>query len=582
MATLNTLWARALVQELVRGGVGHAVVAPGSRSAPLALACAGAAPELRTWSVLDERSAGFFALGLALASGRPAAVVVTSGTAGAHLLPAVIEAWAAHVPLVVLTADRPWELHGFGAPQTIPQDGLYGRFTRGTAALPVPEAASASFVHLRAAVARLVASSRVPPRGPVHLDVPFREPLAPDDTAGEPADLSPLAREGRGGPMLASPPPSRRPPEPALAAARKRLGATERGLVVVGPRARADAVPAAVRALAASYGYPVVADAASNVRWGPGPRAVAHADLLLRSEPFARAMRPELVVRLGGGLSSKRLTQWLDASGAETLLLAEEEEVVDPAHAAALLLGGDLAETCAALTGPEAPRRTPWADAFRAADARVETALAAAFAAEQGLSEPQLAHRLVSALPAGACLVVASSMPIRDVDAFAPARAEEIRVFANRGVNGIDGTVSTALGIAAASGAPTAVLLGDLALLHDLGGLVAARASGVPLALVVANNDGGGIFSFLPIASVGASFEPLFATPQGVDLAAAGALARARFTRVEDAGQLSRALEAGLSGGLHLVEARVPDRAANVELHRVLGERAARAAEAER
>lgn len=579
MATLNTLWARALVQELVRGGVAHAVVSPGSRSAPLALACAEAAPGLRTWSILDERSAGFFALGLALASGRPAAVVVTSGTAGAHLLPAVIEAWAAGVPLIILTADRPWELHGFGAPQTIPQEGLYGRFTGGTELLAVAEANSESFLHLRATVARAVSACRRPPRGPVHLNVPFREPLAPDAAAQEPAGLSQLALHGRDGPMLASPAPVRRPPEQVLAATRRRLAATERGLVVIGPRAPSASLSGAVRALAGSHGYPLIADAASNARWGAGPRAVAHADLLVRSDALARTMRPELVIRIGGGLTSKRLAQWLDASGAETLLLSEDGRAVDPSHAAALLLEGSLEETCAALTGPEAPRRTPWADAFRAADARVAAALEAAFA-EGTLSEPQLAHRLLAGLPEGGCLVVASSMPIRDVDAFTPAGSAEIRVFANRGVNGIDGTVSTALGVAAATGAPTAVLLGDLALLHDLGGLVAARGLGVPLTLVVANNDGGGIFSFLPIASAGASFERLFAMPQGVDLAAAGALGGARFTRVTDAAQLSRALELGRTGGLHLIEAMVPDRAANVELHRALADRAARAAEA--
>jgi 2-succinyl-5-enolpyruvyl-6-hydroxy-3-cyclohexene-1-carboxylate synthase len=579
VASLNTLWARALVQELVRSGVGHAVVSPGSRSAPLALACAEAAPKLRTWSVVDERTAGYFALGLALESGRPAALVVTSGTAGAHLLPAVMEAWASHVPLVVLTANRPWELHGFGAPQTVPQEGLFGKFTRGAVALPPPEASSTSIVHLRAVAARLVATSQAAPRGPVHLDVPFREPLAPE-AGSETPGLDRLALDGRDGPMVASPAPVRRPPESILAELRRRLAATEKGVVVVGPRAQSDGLASAVRALAASYGFPVLADAASNVRWAPGHATVAHADVLLRSEAFARAMRPEWVLRMGGGLTSKRLGQWLDASGAETVLLTEDDAWVDPSHRAALVLCGDLTETCAALTAPAAPRRAAWADAFVAADARVETALAAAFASAGPLTEPGLAYSVVSALPEGARLVVASSMPIRDVDSFAPSRAAHLHVFSNRGVNGIEGTVSTALGIAAASGAPTVALTGDLAFLHDIGSLLIARRSAVPLTLVVANNDGGGIFSFLPVAGVGTPFEPLFGTPHGLDLAHAAALFGADFSRVGDAVALASALGTGLKGGLHLVEARVPDRASNVALHQALGERAARAAEA--
>lgn len=579
MASLNALWARAVVQELVRAGVAHAVVAPGSRNAPLVLACAEAAPGLRVHSVLDERTAGFFALGLALETGRPSAVVVTSGTAGAHLLPAVMEAWAAQVPLVVVTANRPWELHGFGAPQTVPQDGLFGRFTRAAASLGLAEASSTALKHVRAVVSRTVASSRGTPAGPVHLDVPFREPLVPEAGAPEVAGLERLALEGRDGPFLDSPLSLRAPPEAALGELRRRLSGTEKGVVVVGPRAFADGLAATVLGLADSYGYPVVADAASNVRWTEAGAVVGHADVFLRSAALSASLRPELVLRLGGGLTSKRLSQWLDASGAETVVLSEADSVVDAAHSARLVLAGDLRTTCAALTASSAPRQAPWKAAFLAADARADAALEKAFGRLGPLSEPQLAHRLVSGLPDGARLVVASSMPIRDVESFAPSKARRLRVFANRGLNGIDGTLSTALGVAAASGAPTVVLLGDLAFLHDLGGLLIARRSSIPLTVVVANNDGGGIFSFLPVAHVGEAFEPLFATPHGLELADAGRFFGARVARVETGAQLSSALEASLQGGLHLVEARLPSRAANVALHQTLGELAARAAE---
>lgn len=580
MPSLNTLWARALVQELQRGGVSDIVVCPGSRSAPLALAAADAAPAIRSWVVLDERVAGFFALGLALETGRAAAVLVTSGSAGTHLFPAMVEAAASGIPLVALTADRPWELHGFGAAQTMPQDGLFGRFVRASESLAIPEASSAAFRHLRAVVSRAVAAALGRPSGPVHLDVPFREPLAPVTDAAVPPGLDAEALEGRGdAPFLRTVPPAPVPPSAELEAVRRRLAAAERGVVVVGPRPRADRLGSAVRALAASHGYPVLAEATSNVRWAPGQAAVAHLDLLLRNEGWALSARPDLVVRLGGGLSSRRVSEWLDASGAEVVLVSEGPEPVDPQHRAALVLEGDAAAICEALTGATAPRRAAWADGFLRASARAGAALADALASERRLTEPGVARAVVEALPPGACLLVGSSMPIRDVDAFASAPAGAVRVLANRGLNGIDGNVSTALGLAAASGAPTVALVGDLAFLHDLGALVHARRAGLALTVVVVNNDGGGIFSFLPIGRSTPRFEALFGTPHATDLSHAAALGGARFTRAETPAGLAAALQDAGRPGLHVVEARVVDRATNVEVHHALGAAVARALE---
>jgi len=580
MPSLNTLWARALVQELERGGVRDIVLCPGSRSAPLALAVADAAPGVRSWVVLDERVAGFFALGLALESGQPAGIVVTSGSAGAHLLPALVEAWAAGVPLVVLTANRPWELHGFGAAQTMPQGGMFGRFARMSENFPVPEASSGAFRHLRAVVARAVAASLSRPGGPVHLDVPFREPLAPTPEAPTPAGLDAEALEGRPGvPFLRTVAPAARPPEAELEAVRRRLAAAERGVVVVGPRARADRLATAVRALAASHGYPLLAEAASNVRWAPGQTAVSHLDLLLQSEGWALASRPDLVVRVGGGLSSRRVSEWLDAAGAEVVLVSEATEPVDPHHRAAVVLEGDAASVCEALTAVTAPRRAAWSDGFTRASARAASALASVLDAERRLTEPVVARAVVSRLPPGARLVLGSSMPIRDVDAFAPAPPGPARVLANRGLNGIDGNVSTALGIAAASGAPTVALVGDLAFLHDLGALVHARRAGLSLTLVVVNNDGGGIFSFLPVAGSTPRFEALFGTPHGTDLSAAAALGGARFSRAETPAELAAALEDAGRPGLRIIEARVVDRVTNVKVHQALGAAVARALE---
>jgi 2-succinyl-5-enolpyruvyl-6-hydroxy-3-cyclohexene-1-carboxylate synthase len=580
MASLNTLWGRAIVQELQRSGVRHVVLAPGARSSPIALASVDAEPGVRTWMVLDERVAGFFALGLALESGSPVAVGVTSGTAGAHLLPAVIEASAAGVPLVAVTADRPWELHGFGAAQTMPQAGLYGRFVREDVDLGAPEPSSTAFRHLRAVVSRALARAVTAPGGPVHLNAPFREPLAPAPDAVTPPGLDAEALEGRGAePFLRTVQPLRLPPPAELEAVRRRLAAAERGVVVVGPRARRDALPTAARTLAASYGYPLLAEAASNVRWTPGLPAVAHLDLLLRSHGWALGARPDLVVRLGGGLCSRRASEWLDASGAEVVLLSEGGDPIDPQHRASVVLEGDLPAMCEALSAATAPRRATWADGFHRADITADAALAAAVERDGRLSEPAVARMVVAMLPAGARLVVASSMPIRDVDAFAPSMAEPLRVLSNRGLNGIDGTLSTALGVAAASGAETVALVGDLAFLHDLGALVQARRTGLPLTVVVVNNDGGGIFSFLPIARTTPHFEALFGTPHGVDLSAAAALAGAAFVRASTPSALAAALRQRPERGMQIIEAAVLDRAANVEVHHSLGAAVARAVE---
>jgi 2-succinyl-5-enolpyruvyl-6-hydroxy-3-cyclohexene-1-carboxylate synthase len=579
MPSLNTLWARALVQELQRGGVRDLVLSPGSRSAPLALAVAEA-PELRTWVVLDERVAGFFALGLALESGRPSGLLVTSGSAGTHLFPALVEAWAAGVPLVALTADRPWELHGFGAAQTMPQAGLFGRFVRSAESLPVPEASSTAFRHLRAVVSRALAAAVARPGGPVHLDVPFREPLAPIPDAEIPAGLDAEALEGRtGAPFLRTVAAASLPAAPELESVRRRLAAAERGVVVVGPRSRQDRLATAVRALAASHGYPVLAEPASNVRWAPGQPAISHLDLLLRSEGWALAARPDLVIRLGGGLSSRRVSEWLDGSGAEVVLISEGTEPVDPQHRAALVLEGDAVAICEALTAATAPRRAAWADGFGRAAALAGSALGTALGSERRLTEPGVARAVVATLPADARLVLGSSMPIRDVDAFASAPPGPVRVLANRGLNGIDGNLSTAMGIAAASGAPTVAVVGDLAFLHDLGALVHARRAGIPLTVVVVNNDGGGIFSFLPIAGSTPRFEALFGTPHGADLSAAAALGGGRFTRVETPAELDAALADAGGQGLRIIEARVVDRATNVEVHQALGAAVARALE---
>jgi 2-succinyl-5-enolpyruvyl-6-hydroxy-3-cyclohexene-1-carboxylate synthase len=575
-ANLNQLWARALLEELVRGGVRHAVVCPGSRSSPLALACQRV-EGLKTWSIIDERSAGFFGLGVGKHSRAPAVLIATSGTAGAHFYPAVIEAALSNVPLVVLTADRPLELQGWGAPQTIPQARLFGEFSRFFVDLGLPEASDVALLHLRATASRAVGMALRAPRGAVHLNVPFREPLAPTPEAFGEERLSALAREGRSGAPLTSITPSARQPAPhALDEVRRRIADTERGLIVCGPRDEEDGFAEAITALSHATGYPVIAEAVSQARYGGGAGTLSFYDAILRHAPFAQAHKPELVLRFGGGLTPKAPQQWLDASGAHIVLFSDDGALFDPAHRAAQVIEGSATSACETLSRGLSRGLGRWAQGFLQAERLARNTLEAAFAEETALTEPRIAREVVAALPSGANLFVSSSMPIRDVDAFAPGSAMPLRVLSNRGANGIDGIVSSALGMAASSGRPTVLLTGDLAFLHDVGGLLTARRHELSLTVVVVNNDGGGIFSFLPIANATEHFEPLFGTPHGVDLSHAASLYGAEFHRPDLPPALRASVKVGLEGGLHIIEVRT-DRTHNVDYHRKLFARMAAA-----
>jgi 2-succinyl-5-enolpyruvyl-6-hydroxy-3-cyclohexene-1-carboxylate synthase len=552
--TLNQRWAATIAGVLAGQGVCHAVISPGSRSTPLALALADR-PDVRCWSSHDERSAAFFALGLAKGSGRAVAIVCTSGTAGAHALPAVMEACAGATPLILLTADRPWELHGFGAPQTTEQRGLYGGFVRASEALPAPEGVDGALEHLAVVVAKLVDATRRMPRGPVHLNVPFREPLAhPDGLAGP--QLDPPVPEFCAAAGL--------PPLEAISAA---LVSARRPMIVCGPRERCDGFGAAVHRLGAELGAPVLADAASNARFG-FPRAIAHADLLLRHAGFAGAMQPDFVLRFGGGLSSKGLQEWLDRSAARTCVVGDDGLHFDARHRASWLVRAEARAVCEALSGglTSGAGSAGYDGRFLEADARVNAVLEGP---RKGCSEPEVARALVAALPDFAGLVVSSSMPIRDVDTFASRARGPLAVFSNRGLNGIDGVTSTALGVAAATGGPTALLIGDVAALHDLSAWVMAKQHRLSLTVVLVNNDGGGIFSFLPVAGRTPHFEPLFGTPHGVDFAHVAALAGAILHRPSEMAELRRGLASALEGGLHLIELR-SERSRNVDEHRAL------------
>lgn len=558
---LNAALSRTLVDEWVRGGVSLAAISPGSRSTPLALAIA-ADGRIAVHVFLDERSGSFFALGAAKASGRPTIVLCTSGTAAAEYHPAVLEASHARVPLIVCTADRPPELRDTGAGQAVDQLKLYGDAVRWFAEVGAPSDADATSSYWRAVAARSVVAAAGPPAGPVHLNLAFREPLLP---SGAEVVLPPGRADGA--PWVAS--AARRPTPTAedvdhlafLAAAETR------GVVVVGWGAGVD--PEAVERFSAAARWPVLADPVSGAR--QGPNAISTYDPLLRSAGAAASLQPDVVLRLGAPLSGKVTTPWLHAAPRQ-VLVDPDGAWLDPGRSSTDRLACDPSALLDAVAarGP-ARSQSFWLSSWLQAEAAVRRDLDRLLDSWAEPFEGRVARDLVAGLPAGATLVVGSSMPVRDVESFARPRSG-LRFLCNRGVNGIDGFVSTVLGTAAASSAddPVVALCGDLTFLHDAGGLLGAARRGVDATFVVLDNDGGGIFNFLPQATAGLDdhFEQLFGTPQGVDLAQLAAVHTIATEHVSTADDLMPAVDRAIAaGGVRLVV--VPtDRVDNVARHR--------------
>lgn len=560
--------ALVVVDELARCGVRHAVLAPGSRSAALAMAL-HEDPRVATHVEIDERAAGFLALGAAKASGVPTVVVTTSGTATANLYPAVVEADAADVPIIVLTADRPPELRGTGANQTIDQTKLFGDRVRWFTELGVAEDRDGVVAYWRSTVCRLwgEAAGVAGRSGPVHANVPVREPTVPasdDGRATAPPFTRPLDGRPHRRPWTAVHGAPRRLTHAELSDLAGRIAATERGLIVVGD---ADTPPGPVAALARAAGWPVIAEPMSGLRGDD--TVIGTAALLLDHPGFARKHRPDLVLRMGRQGLSRGVARLLGPDVPQVLLDAGGRWL-DPGRAVSEILAADPGLTCAALArhlGVAAG--SDWLDSWRRIDGRVRARVDETLDAERDPTEPRTARDVVRAVPDDGILVVSSSMPVRDLDAHMPGR-RRLRVVANRGASGIDGVVSTVLGVALASPSRAVVgLLGDLALLHDANGLlVRAAADSVDAVLVVVDNDGGGIFSFLPQADYPLHFEAVFGTPHGRDLTALAAFHDLPVTVVDVPDRLEAAVTGAVrGGGVRLVVVRT-DRKANVEVHR--------------
>ena len=547
MIPINRTYAplQAFVDELARCGLRRAVIAPGSRNAPLILTLAGH-EGIEATSVIDERCAGFVALGMAKATGRPVAVTTTSGTAAANLHPAIVEAWEARVPLIVLTADRPPELRDVGAGQAIDQIKLYGTAAKWFVEVGTHEPSRETAIHHRALACRAYWTAAAGRPGPVHLNFPLREPLAPraeDLAAGDWAGRE----DGRPWTQLRE--QASAPYGDDVHALAARIAAAPRGAIVCGPTGEDVAEPAA--RLAAQSGWPLLAEPTSGVRCGDHDlsHVVAHYDVLLRVERFSRRHVPELVLRVGDTPTSKPLREWL--AYAPQVVLDPHAAWHEPTRRADLILHAAAAPTldalAAALEMRTAEHDPDWLASWRDADELVAPALADA----PDPFEPKVIAALERQLPDDALLWISSSMPIRDLEAYFPRSPKRLRFLANRGASGIDGVVSSALGAALATARPTWLITGDLALVHDVGGLLAARRAGVELQVVCLNNSGGAIFDFLPVAEHAPDelYEQYIATPAGVDLSS-------------------------LAPGIVEIET---DRDTNVELHRNVVERVAQA-----
>jgi 2-succinyl-5-enolpyruvyl-6-hydroxy-3-cyclohexene-1-carboxylate synthase len=569
----NTALASALVEELARCGVEHACVAPGSRSAPLALALWNE-PGIRVWSHVDERCAGFFALGIGQETGTPAVVLTTSGTAGANLHPAVAEASEALVPLIVITADRPPELRGRGAGQTIDQLKLYGSSVRWFCEVGVHEADDTGLLHFRSTAGRAFAETLGAPPGPVHLNVPLREPLAPVPVGADVTAEAPLATEGRpdGAPLTAVWSGVRAAQPDPLEKLGKLIRANRRGLIVAG-RQRDPALAGAVTALAGAARYPILAEPTSQLRAGDHDLGlvIAPYDAILREPPSD--LRPELVLRFGDMVTSKAAREWLQAGGdCRQIVVDQHGGWNEPTSRADAMLRAEPASLCRSLAASIEPSgETEWVDRWRAAASAADQAMESFLGSLDELFEPRIHRELASLLPAGSTVYVASSMPVRDLETFLPAVQKPLRFLANRGANGIDGIVSSGLGAAASAPGRTFVLTGDLGLYHDMNGLLATKRCAVEATIVVFNNGGGGIFDFLPIAGFEHGYEELFGTPTGLDPARVAELYGLRFTRIGAYSELGGAIaQPGL--------VEVPlDRKRNVELHREVFQRVAEA-----
>lgn len=555
-----TRYTANFVDEMVRSGLRHVVISPGSRSTPLAVLCR-AHKEIQDWVLVDERSAAYFALGIAKKSGESVAIVCTSGTAAANYFPAVVEAYHARVPLIVLTADRPHELRGIGASQTIDQLNLFGTYVKDFQEMALPEASEEMLQYVRNRAARTVRLARQNNPGPVHVNFPFREPLMPD------VDL-PQLWGGRDAAFNESVEGKKRLSEQALKQLAEELSTSGNGLIVCGPDTGEAHIEAIAR-LAEVLQVPVLADPLSQMRTGSHDKTnvIAGYDAMFRHQELREKLKPDYIIRFGAmPISKSYLFYAKEHAGCVQYVVESYDLVREPTNHASTYLFSDYTALCEDLTEKVAPSRgTDWIKKWQSLEKNTLETLCQVNST--GLTEGEATRMICELQLDGHDLFVANSMPVRDMDNFLIPSEKTIPLHANRGVSGIDGVTSSALGVAAAAGKRVTLLIGDLSFYHDMNGLLAAKQYELDLTIVLINNNGGGIFSFLPQAKQADQFEALFGTPLDLDFAKAVSLYHGQFHRVNDKQQFADIFtRSNHEKGLVVIEV-CTDRTENVKWH---------------
>lgn len=564
-AALTTCVA-AFADELARNGLKHAVISPGSRSTPLTILF-NEHPEINTYINIDERSAAFFALGLAKATHQPTALICTSGTAAANYFPAIVEAKLSRIPLLVLTSDRPHELRQVGAPQSIDQIKLFGDHVKSFTEMPVPDGNDLTSKGFRSQARRMMMATLTAPKGPVHINLPFREPLVPNvnqPNLWENHRLTKPFNSGYGETSLS---------ENEVIKLEEILETMQKGLIIVGPETT-DETAELFAEVGKKYSLPILADPLSQLRTGPHNKAwiIETYDAFLRDPEIKSFFTPDVILRFGAMPVSKSLLQFLtNAHPAHYAIFDSGKEWLDPTHQVTDMFYTDTVQILRkllTLSNNSSPHQAAWAEKWKNINEAARQTIITS-SADSEWYEGQAVKELICELPEDATLFVGNSMPIRDLDTYLLNQDKRMRTLANRGANGIDGVVSSALGVAAVKG-NAYLLIGDLSFFHDMNGLLIAKKYKIDLTIIVINNNGGGIFSFLPQADTVTDFENLFGTPADLDFSLVAQLYGAAYFHTEtwDAYRSAISKRHG-NAGLKIIEIKT-DREQNTELHRAL------------
>jgi 2-succinyl-5-enolpyruvyl-6-hydroxy-3-cyclohexene-1-carboxylate synthase len=558
-----TRYVASFVDELVQVGVTEAIVSPGSRSTPMAILMAEH-PDMNVTINIDERSSAFYALGVAKATKKPVAILCTSGTAAANYFPAIVEAYYSRVPLIVLTADRPHELRDVGAPQAIDQNQLYGNHAKWFVEMALPQDSEQMLAYVRTMAGRAAGTAQSAPAGPVHLNFPFREPLVPNLGLDQLWGTSKMAKKNVnvvvGKPTM---------DEEQAQLISDVVSEKVKGIIVCGAHDHSE-FGHAVANLAETLQFPILADPLSQLRSGTHPKSyiLDGYDAFLRNEEFREAFSPDIIIRFGAMPVSKSLLQYIQKQkNTPQIVIDGDGGWRDPTLSATDMVYCDEIEFCQAITNRIQKRSdNGWISSWININEIVKENINAVHQ-EETLFEGKVFTELQEILPNGSTLFVGNSMPIRDLDTFFTNNEKSVHALGNRGANGIDGLVSTAMGISSQN-EHTVLVIGDLSFYHDLNGLLAAKHHHLNSTIVLINNDGGGIFSFLPQSQEEKHFETLFGTPIGLDYEHAVKMYGGKFTSVENWAEFRKAISASLNGkGLHVVEVKT-DRQENVMIHR--------------